>query len=362
MNYLFIDGNNLAIRCAFANSTMVNKENISSGAHYGFFNSIVNLKNKFPDYQMLVAWDSSSKRREEESSKGVELGIIKERYKANRKKDEPPKQLKDWFETGHHLKNALGKTGIPQIRIEGYEADDVIASYCYKLKKDNNIIIVTSDKDFYQLLDDNVIIWDGMKLDYITKKSFQEEFKINPEQHVDVGALMGDNGDNIFGIPGWGDKTALSSIEQYGSWKNVINDLETKYSKYREEYPDFSDEGEKKVLKDGDSLDWKKAFQTEFLTKKTEKKNYVYPEIYWGQPWSGLLVGFESKKIKISKRDLMALMFEDRVKLAYSLKKMDTNIPNLPDIETLDKDKNKLLEYFQYYDIISLVDKIDIFF
>ena len=184
MNYLLIDGNNLAIRSAFGNSSLTNKEGVSSGAHYGFFNSLISLKKQFAGYQILVAWDSKSKRRMEESSAGVSTGLVKEAYKANRKKGEIAKPLQDWFDTGHHLKNALGVTGIPQIRIHGYEADDVIASYCEILKEDNKVVVVTSDKDFYQLLDKNVIIWDGMKEDYITSSTFTDKFGIEPYQHV----------------------------------------------------------------------------------------------------------------------------------------------------------------------------------
>jgi len=365
MQYLLIDGNNLAIRAAFANNEMRNSSGSLSGAHYGFFSSLLNLKNKFPNYQILVVWDSGSQRRKDESSDGVAKNIIKETYKANRKKGEQPEQLKAWFETGHHLKNALGMTGIPQIRIEGYEADDVIASYANILKKDNEVMIVTSDKDYYQILDDNVIIWDGMKEDFITKGTFESDYGITPSQYVHVGALMGDSSDNIFGIPGWGEKTSITYIKKHGSWEGVINFLKDKYAKYRQEYPDYSDEGNSEFLKlnpDASSVDREKVFQYDFQSKKTETGRYVYPDIYWGQPFSGILDGFEKKKVKISKKDLMALMFQDRIELAFSLKKMDDDIEGLPEICNLKKNKGKLLEYFEYYDIVSLIEKIDVLF
>ena len=351
MDYLLIDGNNLAIRSAFANDYMTNSEGVSSGAHYGFFNSLLNLRRKFPDHQMLIAWDSSSKRRKEESKEGIEKNLIKEGYKENRDKGEPAKPLIDWFETGHHLKNALGKTGIPQITVKGFEADDVIASYCEILKKDHEVVIVTSDKDFYQLLDDNVVVWDGMKEDYITKESFKEEFGISPEQHVHVGALMGDNGDNIFGVPGWGEKTAVSAIQKKGSWEDLVEELERQFAEEEKMFPNVT----------------KEEFE-ELASKKTPKKKsdpegkvyrLLYPDIYEGQPHLGLLKGFDEKKVKISKREVMLLLFKDRVKLAFSLKRMDRDISDLPEIEPLEKDKEKLLEYFAYYDIVSLVERID---
>ena len=345
MDYLLIDGNNLAIRSAFANDYMTNSEGVSSGSHYGFFNSLLALKNKFPESQILVAWDSSSKRRREESSKGKDRDIISELYKENRKKGEMAKPLVDWFKTGHHLKNALGATGIPQIRIEGFEADDVIASYCEILKENHEVIVVTSDHDYYQLLDDNVIVWDGMKEDYVTKDSFEENFGITPKQHVHVGALMGDNSDNIFGIPGWGEKTSLTAIKTHGTWKKLIEDLEEKYAEDEKTFSSLTDEEFK-----------------ELSEKKTKSDNLVYPDIYRDQPHIGLLKGFDTKKVKISKRDLMALLFKDRVELAFSLKSMDLDISNLPEIEPLEKDREKLLEYFAYYDIVALVERIDALF
>jgi 5'-3' exonuclease len=345
MEYLLIDGNNLAIRAAFANDYMTNSEGVASGAHYGFFNSLLNLKNRFPQCQMLVVWDSGSKRRKQETAEAAQTGMIKEGYKQNRKKTEPPKALADWWETGHHLKNALGKTGIPQVKMDGHEADDVIASYCELLKNNNKVIIVTSDKDYYQLLDDNVIVWDGMKEDYVTSSSFEEDYGIAPEQHVHVGALMGDTSDNIFGVPGWGEKTSIAAIQKEGSWESLIESLEKQFEDYEKQFPNLSD----------DEFD-------ELANKLTPKGKPIYPEIYKGQPHLGLLKGFDTKKFKAPKRDLMALMFKDRVRLAYSLKKMDTDIEGLPAIEPVEQDKEKLLEYFAYYDIVSLVERIDALF
>jgi len=346
MKYVFIDGNNLAIRAAFANDYMTNSDGEDSGAHYGFFNSLINLKFKFPDYQFLVAWDSGSARRKKETVSAKEAGIIKDTYKANRKRGKIAKPLASWFRTGHHLKNALSKTGIPQILMEGHEADDVIASYCEMLKGESeSIVVVTSDHDYYQILDSNVVIWDGMKSDYVTKDSFENENGISPKQHVDVGALMGDTGDNIFGIPGWGIKTAIPAIKKNKTWENVIADLEKKLLKYESEYSELSDEEFDELSK-----------------KETKSGKPLYADIYRNQPHIGLLKGFDNKKIKVAKKDLMALLFKDRVKLAYSLKKMDLDIEGLPEIVSLEKDKGMLLEYFQYYDIVSLVDRVDLLF
>lgn len=348
MNYVLIDGNNLAIRCAFANDSMKNKDGVLSGAHFGFFNSLISFKKRFDNHCFLVAWDNKSKRRAKESEAGVELGIIKEAYKQNRKKKEPHEALSSWFKTSVHLKNALDKIGIPQISVDGYEADDIIASYCNLLKRDNDnrVFVISSDKDFYQILDDNVLIWDGMKESFFNKEDFIDKYGITPEQYVDACSLMGDKSDNIFGIPGWGEKNSFSAIKEYGDISSFYENLESSFS---------SNVGFNQTLS-------REEFFS-FSEKKTERGSFIYPEIYFNQKHIALLKEYELKKIKKSKRDLMALIFKDRVMLARSLKKMDDEIPNLPNIKG-DREKNmdKILEYFGYYGIKSLNEKIGVFF
>lgn len=344
MKYLLIDGNNLAIRAAFANSALATTTGIPTGAHFGFFNSIFLLKDKFIGYKFLIVWDSSSQRRKKESNEAVELNIIPEPYKENRRKGETPQPLADWFAQGDFLKRALDTVGIPQIKIDGYEADDVIASYCNILKKDNSIVIVTSDQDYYQLLDDNVVVYDGMRDKIFNKQTFKDEFGIEPYQHVHVGALMGDKGDHIFGIPGWGDKTALSAIQDFGTYQKVIENLENMY---------------KNLIQDFDISVDPDFFTNNIINKKNDKGKLVYPEVYVNQPYSSLLVKLDSGEIKIPKKDLMAMMFKDRVKLAFSLKKMDDKIENLPDIEEYSPNRDKFIEYASYYEMYSLINKFD---
>ena len=116
MKYLLIDGNNLAIRSAFANEELSAQSGIPTGVHYGMFQSLIYLREKFPEHKMLVVWDGKSKRRMDESTEAVENGLIKSVYKANRKKDEPPQPLLDFYEQAPFLKRGIEQTGIPQIR------------------------------------------------------------------------------------------------------------------------------------------------------------------------------------------------------------------------------------------------------
>jgi DNA polymerase-1 len=347
MKYLLIDGNNVAIRSAFANENMRSEKGDPTGAHFGFFNSLLNIKEKYPDYQYLVAWDSSSARRRQESQQGQSQNLIPETYKENRKRGEKRQPLLDWFDQGDYLKRALGTTGIPQIKVNEYEADDVIATYAKQFSREGHeVVMATSDKDFYQLLDDNIRIWDGLKDREFTKTDINSKYGLTPDQLVHVGALMGDKGDNIFGIPGWGETFAVRAIKEHGTWQEVIKNLEDKYSQHREDYPDVSE----------------KAIFDKYQKLATKKGTIKYPQIYFGQPYSGLMVAVENEYIRMPKRDLMALMFKDRVALAYSLKKMDDNIDNLPEVCDSEKNKEKLLEYFEYYDIRSITDRVDILF
>lgn len=344
MKYLIIDGNNLGVRNAFANSELTNEEGVPSGVHYGFFNSIIKLMDQFPDRKALIAWDGKSKRRIQETQLGVEKGLIKSGYKENRTSDR--QEIKDFYNQLPYLKRALNKAGIAQITLKDFEADDVIASYCKKLRDENDIMVVTSDKDYFQILHENVKLWDGMKGQLTEISSWQQNNNITPSQYIDVGALMGDTSDNIFGIPGWGEKTALKSIQKYKKWESVIEEYHSQYDMFRNDYPDITDESEFNRL----------------INVKTKSEKPKYPEIGIGMPFTGVALAIEDKKIKsIPKSTLMALIFESRVKLAYSLKKMDDDISSLPPIILPEVNKQNLIEYFDYYDIESLKDKIDLF-
>ncbi len=393
MNYLLVDGNNLAVRNAFANKDLVNSEGVATGAHYGFFNSIFSLKRQFSNSQLLVAWDSKSKRRVQESKDAVINNIIPEHYKENRKKKPLLKPLEDFYASHDLLKKALGKIGIPQIHMSGYEADDVIVTYARLLTQsgENEVTIVTSDRDYYQALSDRVYIWDGMKSVTKTLETLKTELGITPSQYIDYGALMGDAGDNIFGVPGWGEKTALKEITAHGSWEKVVDNYKKTLQPLREKYPDLNtynnivecefftfkdflkDASEKEnlekeiatlkqyatIVKESETgikyeqTEGQKMFE-ELATAKTEKLNAKWPDIYFNQPFTGVAYALEKGLVKIPKTTINLVMFEDRVRLAYSLKKIDEDIDYLPEITNGDIDLNKLFEYFDYYEMESL--------
>jgi DNA polymerase I len=351
MKYLLIDGNNLGIRCAFANNGLTNSLQIPTGAHFGFSQSILGLIRKFPNYQVLVAWDKRSKRRTLEAAEGVQKGIRPSGYKENRDRgDDLPAPIAQFYEQMPFLRKGLGAMGIPQIQINDFEADDVIASYVYKLKENNEVVAVTSDQDYMQLLDDNVRIWDGMKLVFKTKKEWIADTNLEPSKAIDIGAFSGDDSDNIFGAPGWGDGTSTKEIVKHGSMDGIFKVYHGKYDKLRDQYPDLDNENDFKVIKD-----------VKNDPKNSNSKN-MFPQIYFEMPFTGVCKAFYEGKIKIPKKELTVLMFEDRIRLAYSLKKMDCDIPNLPEIINPHIDFKKIKEYIEFYEMYSLADEMEIVF
>lgn len=353
MKYLLIDSNNLAVRNAFAQSSLRSPSGAPSGVHFGVFSSLIGMKQRFSDYQFLMVWDGKSKRRTiEAQEQGVKKGIVPDGYKENRKKgDDLPQELKDFHEQAPYLQRAIEQTGIPQIRFSDFEADDVIYSYCKLLKQDNEVICLTSDGDFTQLLDKNVKLWDGMKQKETTKESWEAETGLKVEQYLDVSALMGDNGDNIYGVSGIGIKTATKEIQKYGSWENAIDAYREKYKNLLSKYPDYGNQTSEKE---------EKEFKEMVMDAKTDSGKLKFPDVKISMPYSRVALALAKGEIKISKTELMSIMFQERIKLAYSLKKMD-EVPDLPEIIKGKVDKDKILEYFDYYGIETLKSAIVLF-
>ena len=346
MKYLIIDGNNFAIRESFAHKELTNSDGVFSGVHFGFFRSLINLKQIFPEHQCLVVWDGKSARRKAETKDAKEKGLITVEYKETREYPEP---IQLFYQQQTCLKNALNEAGIPQIRLSQFEADDVVATYCKLLKDENEIICVTSDSDYYQLLHENVSLWNVSKQQKTLKDDWVKENQIEPWQYVDCGAFSGDTTDDIQGVPGWGDKTAFKAIRAHGKWEDVLVHLHKIYDPLNEEYPPLKGE----------------EFTT--LSKlETPKKKLRYPQINEDMSFTGVALAFEEKRYKPSKEagfksNMMALMFEKRVALAYSLKRMDDEIPDMPEIPKLSVNTERILEYFDYFDIESLKEDVGVF-
>lgn len=157
-------------------------------------------------------------------------------YKANR--EETPEDLQEQIEPS---KEILKNMGIPILELKGFEADDIIATLAEKAKRKNfEVIIVTADKDLFQLVDDKVKIIHTKKEDaLLDREGVKEVFGVYPENVVDVLALWGDPVDNIKGVPGIGEKGAKDLISKFGSLENLIANIDKIDKKsYRESLKD----------------------------------------------------------------------------------------------------------------------------
>jgi DNA polymerase-1 len=152
-------------------------------------------------------------------------------YKANR--SEPPEDLRPQFPL---IRDATRAFGLPCIEEEGYEADDLIATYARRAEeKGAEVVIVSSDKDLTQLITERVVMFDPMKNKVIDADGVVEKFGVGPERMIDLQALMGDSTDNVPGVPGIGPKTAAQLLEEYGTLENLLEQADGIKQKKRRE-------------------------------------------------------------------------------------------------------------------------------
>jgi DNA polymerase-1 len=214
-NFLIIDGNAYIHRAYHALPPLSASNDRQVNAIYGFVKFLLKIKNNFnPDY-MIVCFDYLSKNFRHE--------IFKD-YKANRKPlDEA---LISQMPIAREAVKALN---IAKIEIKGYEADDLIATLT-RSNKENGVrtVIVADDKDILQLAEDeNVFIWNYSKDIMYDARKVEEKYGVMPKQLSDVFALMGDASDNIPGIKGIGEKTAVKLIEKFGNLENVLQNADS---------------------------------------------------------------------------------------------------------------------------------------
>ena len=159
-------------------------------------------------------------------------------YKANR--DEPPEDLRPQFSM---IRDAVRAFGLPCIEMEGYEADDLIATYARQAEQcEAETIIISSDKDLMQLVSEHTVMYDTMKSKLIDHDAVVEKFGVGPEKMIDLQALCGDTIDNVPGVPGIGPKTAAQLLDEYGDLETLLSQADNiKQKKRRENLIEFAD-------------------------------------------------------------------------------------------------------------------------
>lgn len=217
-----IDGSGYIFRAFFASPQMTNPEGLPVNAVYGFLNMFLSLTANIKCDYCLVLFDAKRQNFRNE---------FFPEYKATR--PELPPELKPQFALIHEAVEALN---LHWLQMEGYEADDLIATYAdLALKEGKDVTIVSADKDLMQLIRPGVEFYDGMKNKFFTPEDVKEKFGVYPERVTDVQALAGDSTDNIPGIPGIGLKTAAELVNMFGSLEGVLEHAaEIKQNKRRE--------------------------------------------------------------------------------------------------------------------------------
>ncbi len=205
-----IDGSSFLYRFFFAIKGLSYK-GFPTGAIYGFAKLLIEIENTKPKY-VAIFFDTKAKTFRED---------ILETYKKNRPK--MPDELSVQIEP---IKELIDAFGITRIELDGFEADDLIGTYAEKLKNQYDIVIVASDKDLFQLVEDNVVIFDPTKKVYYDKNKVYEKLGVYPEQVPDYLALVGDSIDNIPGVKSIGPKTAAQLLNEFKSIDGILQNLD----------------------------------------------------------------------------------------------------------------------------------------
>ena len=204
-----IDGNSYIYRAFYAIRNLSNSSGFPTNAIYGFTNMLLKIiREKNPDY-FAVVFDSPAP---------TERHKTYEAYKAHRPKmpDELVVQLQP-------LKEIVNAFRIPNIEIEGCEADDVLGTLAKKAEAEGlDVFIVTADKDINQVLSPKIKTYDTMKEKITEEKDIIERFGVEPSRFPEIIALMGDVSDNIPGVKGIGEKTAVDLLKEFGNVDNII--------------------------------------------------------------------------------------------------------------------------------------------
>src|SRR5574344_1951863 len=217
---VLVDGNNLMFRSYFATlysgSTLRNKKGFPTNAIYGFVNMINKIISEEKPMYIAVAFDIGKTFRHEKY----------DYYKG--KRDNTPDELKEQFPIAKQILTAMN---IKYFELQGYEADDIIGTFSKKCEQDDDFkaLIVSSDKDLLQLITDQTEVKllktkDYIRMDY---KTFYDTYGIEPIKMIDLKALMGDASDNIPGVKGIGEKTALKLLTTYGSLENIYDNIDS---------------------------------------------------------------------------------------------------------------------------------------
>jgi DNA polymerase-1 len=208
-----IDGNSLLYRSYYAIQRLSTSKGFPTNAVFGFISMLKKLMEKEKPHYLGIVFDAKGPTIRHKAF---------EDYKAHRKP--MPEDLVVQIPV---IKKIVRAFNIPFFEQENYEADDVLGTLAHQASSQNiQSVIITTDKDIYQLVDKSTTVFNPVKEITLDEKKVKEHFGVSPSQVVDVLALWGDPSDNIPGVPGIGEKTSKALINQFGSLEKLLKNLD----------------------------------------------------------------------------------------------------------------------------------------
>ncbi len=253
---------------AFAKNPRVNSKGQNTSAAFGFTNVLIDILNKEKPTHIAVVFDPPGGA----TNRNVDFAD----YKAHR--EEMPEDIRNMIEP---IKKIIAAFNIPMYVVDGYEADDLIGTLAKKAEKEGFITyMMTPDKDFGQLVSENIFIYKpgrgGDPATIMGVKEVCEKFEVqNPLQVIDILGLWGDAADNIPGIPGVGEKTAKKLIADFGSMEGVFENVDSLKGKMKENVINFQKQGEISKLLATIIIDSPVEFEPEELVYQEPNKEAI---------------------------------------------------------------------------------------
>ena len=306
---ILIDGNNLLFRSYYATAyngnLMKNSKGFPTNALFGFVNMLNKIINEEKPEYIMVAFDTGHNFRKD----------LCDTYKDGR--IETPNDLKIQFPEAKKICTLLG---IKYIECDNYEADDIIGTFARMADEDKNYnaTIISSDKDLLQLISDEVDVKLLKQKDYIlmNEQTFFEHYGIKPIRMIDLKALMGDPSDNIPGVKGIGEKTALSLLVKYDTLENLYNHLDELTPKTKE-----------KLLSDKESAFFSYKLATIY---KTIDFDYTFESIKYNKPdITGLIEKYKELEFNSFLKNLSVNNEENNNETPYEIVKTKINIEGI---------------------------------
>lgn len=217
MKLLVLDGNSLVNRAFFGIKVLTTKDGRYTNAIYGFQNILLNLLAAHKPDAVAIAWDEKAPTFRHTAYDG---------YKATR--HGMPEELAGQMPV---LKELLSDLGFVQVSKAGWEADDILGTLAAACEKSGGTtLLATGDRDSLQLVDASTTVLLATNKETLTmdEAAIREKYGVTPPQLIEVKSLMGDSSDNIPGVAGIGEKTALSLVQKFGSLENVYENIDDK--------------------------------------------------------------------------------------------------------------------------------------